>query len=156
MKGSPEVIRSLVAALPLEAHLNIQYRHDWRVVKYMGVKTTAKHLHGLGSDAHAFMKKVADRTLFLGGDTAYSMAPVTNQATLTEIFANELALEMAIIVPYEQAIQVCMKALDDTSRNLFEHLLKWHQQSIGWIEQQQRRMAAMGGEAEYIQTFARK
>lgn len=150
MTGNPEVIQALQAALVAEAHLNIQYRHDWRVVKFMGVKKTARKIHALGNDAHCFMKKVADRILFLGGDTAYSVGQITDQPTLLAIFQNELMLEMAIVQPYEAAVQTAMKAFDDTTRNLFEHLLKWHQDSIAWLEQQIRLIGILGGEAEYI------
>jgi bacterioferritin len=150
MNGKPQVIQALLAALAQEAHLNMQYRHDWRVAKFMGVKKIAGRLHDFGGDAHEWMKKVSDRILFLGGDTSYAIAPVTDQATLTEIFQSELASEMAIVQPYEQAILTAMQALDDTSRNLFEHLLKWHQKHVGWLEQQLRLITALGGEAEYI------
>ena len=150
MTGNPEVIKALQAALALEAHLNIQYRHDWRIVKFMGVKKVAKKLKGLGTGAHCFMKKVADRILFLGGDTNYTVGEIVDQRSLTAILQNELALEMAIVQPYEAAVQTAMKAFDDTTRNLFEHLLKWHQEQIGWLEQQLRLIETVGGEAEYI------
>ncbi len=150
MKGSPEVIKALQSALALEAHLNIQYRHDWRIVKFMGVKKVACKIKGLGGDAHCFMKKVADRILFLGGDTNYSVGAITDQPNLTAVFENELKLELAIVEPYEQAVQTAMKALDDTTRNLFEHLLKWHQDHVGWLEQQLQLIQTVGGEGEYI------
>lgn len=150
MNGNPEVIGTLQSALASEAHLNLQYRHDWRIVKFMGVKKTSKKIDGLGSDAHRFMKKVADRVLFLGGDTTYQVAAIVDQSTLTDIFRSELTLEMAIIQPYEAAVQIAMKALDDTTRNLFEHLLKWHQDHVAWLEQQLRLISMLGGEAEYI------
>ncbi len=150
MKGSPEVIKTLQAALAQEAHLNVQYRHDWRIVKFMGVKKVACKIKDLGDDAHCFMKKVADQVLFLGGGTSYSMGPITDQPSLTAVFENQLKLEMAIIEPYEQAVQTAMQALDDTTRNLFEHLLKWHQEHVGWLEQQLQLIQTVGGEAEYI------
>lgn len=150
MNGNAKVIAALQAALALEAHLNIQYRHDWRVIKFQGVKKVASGVKDLGCAAHRFMKKVADRILYLGGGTSYTVGAITDQQTLTEILQNELSLEMAIVAPYEQAVQTSMQALDDTTRNLFEHLLKWHQQNIAWLEQQIRLIETLGGEAEYI------
>jgi bacterioferritin len=150
MSGNLEVIAALKSALAAEAHLNIQYRHDWRIVKFMGVKKVAGKVHSFGSDAHEYMRRVADRVLFLGGDTNYTVGAVTDQSTLTAVFQNELKLEMALVQPYEQAVQTAMQALDDTSRNLFEHLLKWHQKHAGWLEQQLRLIAMPGGEADYI------
>ena len=150
MTGNPQVIATLQSALAAEARLNIQYRHDWRLVKFMGVRKVSCKLHGMGSDAHEWMKKIYDRILFLGGDIGYTMGPITDQLTLTAIFQNELALEMAIVAPYEQNIQTAMAAFDDATRNLYEHLLKWHQKHIGWLEQQLRLIQIVGGEDEYI------
>jgi bacterioferritin len=149
MTGNPDVIKALQAAVAAESHLNIQYRLDWRSLKFLGVKKIACKIKSLGCDAHRFLKKVTDRLLLLGGNPGYVAAPVTEQPTLTATFQAELALEMAIIQPYEEAIQTSMKALDDTTRNLFEHLLKWHQQHVGWLEQQLRLIAGIG-EDEYI------
>jgi len=150
MNGNSEVIKALQAALAVEAHLNVQYRHDWRIVKFMGIRKVSRKIHKLGTETHGFMKKVADRILLLGGDTNYEIGHISDQATLSEIFQNELLLEMAIIGPFEAAVQIAMKALDDTSRNLFEHLLKWHEEHVAWLEQQLRLIKTLGGEAEYI------
>lgn len=149
MKGSPEVIAALASALAEEAHLNMQYRKDWRVVRFMGAKKTARKLKRFGCDAHAWQKKVTDRLLLLGGEPQFDMDPVTVQRNLTETFKNELALEMAILAPYEQAIQISMKAFDDGTRNLFEHLIKWHQGHVGYLEQQLTLIAGLS-EAGYI------
>jgi bacterioferritin len=135
--------------MAMEAHLNAQYRLDWRSVRFVGAKKTAKHLKGFGHDVHDWLRKVTDRLLFLEGTPGYQMPPVKELATLTATLENELALEMAIVAPYEAAVQVAMKALDDTTRNLFEHLLKWRQDHIGWLEQQIRLITQMG-EPEYI------
>jgi bacterioferritin len=150
MIGNPEVIQALQAALAQEAHLNIQYRHDWRLVAFWGIKKTAKKMHCFGGDAHDWMRKVADRILILGGETNYSVGDIVDQSTLTEVFQNELRLEMEILQPYEMAIQTAMRAFDDATRNLFEHLIKWHQQHVGWLEQQLRLIDAVGGEGEYV------
>ena len=160
MQGDPKVIEVLRFAIAQEAHLNAQYRSDWRVLKFAGLKKLANVAHGFGDDAHRWLKKVQDRVLLLEGDIGYTPGPVIEvksaNSPVVSLFKAELALEMGIVKPYEQAIQTCMTALDDTSRNLFEHLLKWHQEGekkqIGhvlWLEQQLRLIAAIG-ESEYI------
>jgi bacterioferritin len=153
MKGKPEVLKALQAAIASEAHLNAQYRTDWREVKFMGLKGIQGKIRKFGCDAHGWLKRVQDRVLFLGGSTAYDAAPVTEAESLTELLENELTLEMAIVTPYEQAIGTCTKALDDASRNLFEHLLKWHQKHVGWLERQLSLISGLAvgtGEARYI------
>lgn len=149
MNGNLSVISDLQTAAAAEAHLNLQYRLDQRSVKFMGVKKLARHLCRYGDDAHEFLKCVTDRILFLGGDPSYAIEKISEQKTVTDVLKNELTLELAIVQPYEQAVQTAMQALDDTTRNLFEHLLKWHQQHVGWLEQQIRLIDGLG-EAEYI------
>ena len=152
MSGNPEVIKSLEAAAA-EAHLNLQYRLDWRLLKFMGVKKTARNARKFGDDAHTWLKLATDRILFLGGTAGYAIPRVVESPTFTAILENDLALELAILVPYEAAIQIAMKALDDATRNLFEHLIKWHQDHVAWLERQLaliKGFAEDTGEARYI------
>lgn len=149
MKGNLDVIRGLQAAAAQEAHLNLQYRLNARSLKFMGLKKLTCKMTKFGDGTHCFLKLVSDRILFLEGDPGYAIAPVVEQTSVTDLLKNALAAEMAIVGPYEQAVQVAMKALDDTSRNLFEHLVKWHQKHVGWLEQQLRLVEGLG-EAEYM------
>jgi bacterioferritin len=149
MTPNPEVIVALQAAASREAHLNLQCRLDQRVLKAWGIRKTAKHLKELGDDAHCFLKKVTDRILFFQSDPGYSIQPVVQPPTLTAMMQNVMALELAIIGPYEGAVQISMKALDDTTRNLFEHLLKWHEENVLWLQTQLNLIDGIG-EAEYI------
>ncbi len=149
MKGNLNVIAALQAAAAQEAHLNLQYRLNTRSVKFMGLKKLTSKLDKFADDAHGFLKYVTDRNLFLGGDPSYETAAIVEQTSVTELLKNALELEVAIVQPYEQNIQVAVKALDDTTRNLFEHLLKWHEKHIGWLEQQLRLIDGLG-ETEYM------
>lgn len=139
MNGNPDVIRALQAALALEAQLNLKYRLDWRVLKFNGLRKLTGRFDQFGDDAHCWLEKVTDRILFLGGDPSYAVAgALTRSPNLTEMIQADLALEMAIVEPYERAVQIAMAALDDTTRNLFEHLLKWHEKHVGKLEQMLR------------------
>lgn len=149
MIGNPQVLAALQQAAAREAHLNLQYRQDWRSVKFMGARKVAKQLDAFGHDAHRFLKKLTDRILFLEGKPGYSIPAVTEQANFTDLLKNELALEIAIVQPYEDAVALATEARDDTTRNLFEHLLKWHEEHVGWLEQQINLVAQMGVN-EYI------
>lgn len=149
MKGNPQVIKALQAAAAQEAQLHLQQRLDHRSLKFMGVKKVSKKIQGMAESSHDFLRYVVERVLFLEGDPSYQIGKISEQSSVTTLLQNELALHMAIVQPYEAAVQTAMKALDDTSRNLFEHLLKWHQKQIGWLEQQLRLIQALG-ETEYI------
>ena len=153
LTGKPEVLKALAAAVAGEAHLNAQYRADWRAAKFMGLRKVKGWLKKFGCDAHGWLKQVTDRTLLLGGSIAYEMEAVTEPENLTALLEGELELEMALVGPYEQAIGACVAALDDGTRNLFEHLIKWHQKHIGWLEQQLSLidgLAKDSGESRYI------
>jgi bacterioferritin len=150
MKGSnPAVMQTLQFAASAEARLNMQYRLDNRWLKFAGVKKTAAKLKEFGDDAHCYMKQVTNRLLFLEGKPTYAPGISETQPTLTATLQNDLALEMAIVTPYEAAVKTAVANSDDTSRNLFEHLLKWHEKHIGWLETQLRLIEGMG-EEEYI------
>ena len=140
MIGNPEVIAALQTALASEVHLNAQYRLDWRSAKYAGLKKLKGHVKGLGTDAHLWIKKLTDRILFLGGKPGYVIPPVSEQPDLGAMLNGELALEVAGIQPAEDAFALATAKKDDTTRNIFEHLLKAKQKRIGWLEQQARLM----------------
>lgn len=142
--GDPTVIKTLQDALPMEAHANLQCRHDWRSLKFRGLKKLAKHYHQLGSNAHHWMKLVDDRILFLGGDDGYSIGAITEPPTVTAMMQGTLDALLAKLVAYEDNIQVAMAAKDDGTRNLFEHLIKWSQKDVAWFQTQLNLIAAIG------------
>lgn len=149
MTGNPEVLTALQAAVNAEAQLNLQYRLDQRVLKFLGVDKVASHAKCYGNDTHYYLKLVTKRLLFLGGTPAYAPGPAMEGGSVQAIVQNELRMELAALAPYETAIQTSMRALDDATRNLFEHLIKWHQKTIAWLEQQLRLIETLGID-EYI------
>lgn len=149
MKGNADVIATLSAGLAKERHLNIQLRQDRMSLKFMGAKKTAKHIDRFADDTHKFYSVLTKRILFLEGDPSTAIAATVEMDSLTAVLQNLLSLEMAIVTPYEQAIQIAMKAFDDTTRNLFEHLLKWHEAHVGWLETQLALIKRLG-ENDYL------
>jgi len=136
MKGNPEVVAVLQSALALEATIHLQYGTDARCLREVGLKKNAKKAADFGGDSGKFLGMVEDRVLFLEGSVAYAPAPVLDSASVTAMLQRELGLEMAIVAPYESAVVVAQQALDDTTRNLFEHLLKWHQEHVDHLERE--------------------
>ena len=150
MTGDPKVIAALEAAYPLEAHMHLQYRKDRGNVKFKGLKKLRSKLGEFGDDTHDWMNKVQERILFLGGDDAYQIPPLTSPNTLTAVFQNELALEMAAIQSYEALIAIAT-GVDATTVHKFQHYQMYHEQHAEWLERQLNLMLAVGGEEEYIQ-----
>jgi bacterioferritin len=149
MKGNPEVVAVLQSALALEATIHLQYGTDARCLREVGLKRNAKKAAEFGGDSGKFLGKVEDRVLFLEGSVAYAPTPVMDSSSVTAMLQRELGLEMGIVEPYERAVVAAQQALDDTTRNLFEHLLKWHQEHVDHLERELGLITKLG-EAGYF------
>ena len=149
MKGNKDVIAGLQAALALEATIQLQYQADARMLKAMGLKSLASKAAEYSTDSAAFLQKLMKRLLLFRESIGYLSEAVEDRTDVTELLAGELDLEMAIVDPYEQNVQVAQKAYDDTTRNLYEHLLKWHQEHVKWIEREQALLETLGS-SDYI------
>ncbi len=149
MQGNPAVLQTLADAINAEVQLNMQYRLDRRALSFMGLKKVTSKINAFGDDTHRFEKCVIKRLLLLGGMVRINPGTAAEQDSVTATFMNELKMEMAILEPYEKAIQIAMASLDDGTRNLYEHLVKWHQDHVAWLEKQLRLINALG-EDEYI------
>ena len=149
MVGNPDVIKSLQSALAQERHANLQFRSDQFSLKKLGAKKTASKFHDFGDESHKFYKLLTKRLLFLDGDPSGAVAPIAEQESFTATLQNALAIETAAVKEYEQSIQIAMKAYDDGTRNLYEHLVKWKQKIINWLEVQLALIKKIG-ENDYI------
>ena len=133
MKGKPEVLQVLISALAQERHANLQFRSDRLSLKKLGARKTSEKFDKFADKSHGFYEELTKRLLFLDGNPSGSVDPVSEADSLTGVLQNALAIETASCGDYEQAIQVAMKAYDDGTRNLFEHLVKWKQRIINWL-----------------------
>jgi bacterioferritin (cytochrome b1) len=155
MQGNPDVLKALVSMLGMEAHLNIQYRHDWRVVHEIGAKGTAHKIKKLGKRAHEFMVILADRVLDLDGETEYTVGAITEQSTLTEVFQNELKLEQGLATVGIANIQLAVANGDEATAEKLRHIEERHEDDAVWIE---RQLTLIGGMTEgvYIAVHLKK
>lgn len=149
MVGNPEVLRTLTAALSAERHLNLQCRQDADSLKCMGAKKTSKKINHFADNAHGYYRRLTHRILFLEGDPSTAIAATVEMDSLTAVLKNQLDLRVGLVGSMETAIQVAMKAFDDATRNLFEHLIKWMQKEIGWLETQLSLIKKLG-ESDYL------
>jgi bacterioferritin len=153
MKGSPKVIAVLQAALPMEATLNEQYRNDEALLRFWHLKKLPGKIDKFGDDAHQYRRMIGKRLLRISGDepatAQFSIGPVKCPTSVTAMFSDDLASELAICTAYEDNVAICTAEKDDDSRNLFEHLIKWHHDSVAWLEAQLRLIKSLG-EQEYL------
>lgn len=151
MKGDPQVIANLQTAATMEATLNEQYRLDARTFKFLRVKTLKCKAESFGDDCSDRRREILDRIYFLGGTPAYTIgAPKEGGVGVQAILQNQLNLENALLPFFQKACAQAWQALDDNTRNLYEHWIKWHENDhIVWLEGQIRILNAIG-EIEYI------
>jgi bacterioferritin (cytochrome b1) len=155
MQGNPTVITFLQGMLPLEAHLNLTYRNDWRRIYSMGVKGSAHKLHKLGNRAHQFMKQVDDRLLDFKADTNYTVRDIVGQNTVTDTFKADLALESALIEMGRAGIKLSVGVGDETTAEQLRHIEERHEEDAVWLEEQLGLIAGMG-EPFYIGAHLKK
>lgn len=155
MKGNPDVIKSLLAMLAAEARGNLQYRHDWRRVKHMGVKSSAHDIKDLGTRLHRFMKILADRLLDFGADTDYTIGAITDYNTLTDTFKAEMAMEVELAAMGQAAITLAVSKSDETTAEKLRHITERHEDDAVWLGEQLTLIAGMG-EPLYISEHLKK
>ncbi len=144
MKGNPDVIDALQKMLALEARGNIQYRHDWRRIKHMGVKGSARDIKSLGTRLHRFMKLLADRLLDFGADTEYTVGDIVDQNTLTDTFKAEMAFEAELASTGQAAITLAVSKSDETTAEKLRHITERHEDDVVWLGEQLTLIAALG------------
>jgi bacterioferritin len=144
MKGSPEVITLLNEAIGLEATLNEQYRLNARSLKYLGLKKSKCKFESFGDDTSNWRRDLSDMVYFYDGTPQYQVASPQERSSVEDIFRSIHDAEVSVCDTYEQNIQTAMRAFDDETRNLFEHLIKWHHAHIAWLERQMRLIGTIG------------
>ena len=154
MKGDPKVIAALQAAIPMELALSAQYKLDARNLKHLGLKKLGCKLAYFAKDCDRFVGKLADRLLYFDVAPQYSVTLNANTADgLTAMFQAACDAEAELVTAYNESALAAMNAKDDNTRNLFEHLIKFHEQNhtgekggahIEWLEEKLAQIALYG------------
>ena len=137
MKGDPQVIEGLNAALTVELTAINQYFCQAKMNKNWGFnKLAAKHYEeSMGEMRHA--EKIIDRVLFLEGTPEIARYDVIRVGTnIKEQFENDLQLEMKGVKAYNEAIELFTKLKDNGSRELVEPILVESEEHVDWLETQ--------------------
>ena len=138
-------------ALPLEAQLNIQCRHDKAVLKYLGIdKNIRKEIKHRGDQSHDFMFSLALRILQLGGDTNYTVGAVVDVTTLGTLFDKHIELHTGLMTVYLSATKTCVTVSDETTAEKLRHIEERHESAVCWFEQQKGLIEMVGDEGTYL------
>lgn len=137
MKGDPQVIDALNAALTIELTAINQYFIQSKMCKNWGLmKLAHKHyVESLGEMKHADM--IIDRILFLEGVPEIARYDVIKPGTdVKNQFEVDLVLESRGVMLYNQGVELSAKVRDNGSRELMEKILIESEEHVDWLETQ--------------------
>ncbi|MDD9910732.1 MAG: bacterioferritin [Ahrensia sp.] len=154
MKGDKDVIEQLNHALFLELGAVNQYWLHYRLLDDWGVgKLAAKEREESVEEMH-HADKLIERILFLGGHpNLQKVAPLRIGENVKEVLEADLAGEFDALEAYRKARDICEKAGDYVSKNMFEELLTDEEGHVDFLETQLELLASVG-EEKYIQLNA--
>ncbi len=147
MKGDPEVIKHLNKALFLELSAINQYWLHYRLLDDWGIQKLAAKEREESIEEMQHADKITARILFLGGHpNMQTLAPLRIGENVKEVLEADLAGELDALTAYKEARDVCEKAGDYVSKNLFEQLLTDEEGHVDYLETQLELLANIGVE----------
>jgi len=137
MRGKDKVIARLNEALKAELTAITQYFLHSEMCENWGYHRLGAFIKKQSIDEMKHAEKVIERILFLDGTPNMGMGlPIKVGVSVKEEITCDLALEVEAFSMYNAAIQVCVAEGDNTSRELFEMLLKDEEKHIDFLEAQ--------------------
>jgi bacterioferritin len=146
MRGNKRVIAHLNEALKEELTAINQYFvhaemcHNWG---YHRLGSRIKQ-QAIGEMKHA--EALIERILFLEAAPTMELLPLDIGQTVKAQLERDLALELKAVEMYNNAIKTAGELGDNTSRELFERLLKEEEGHVDWLEAQLHQIKEMGYE----------
>lgn len=145
MKGDPQMIDALNAALTVELTAINQYFVQAKMCKNWGFERLAKkhYEESIGEMKHA--EKLIDRILFLEGVPEIARYDVIRVGTdVKEQFDYDLVLESKGVRLYNDAVTLAAQLKDNGSRELLVGILVESEEHVDWLETQLGLIAAVG------------
>jgi bacterioferritin len=146
MKGNAKVISELNKALKEELTAINQYFLHAEMCENWGYRKLSEYIkkQSIGEMKHA--EKLMERILFLDGTPSMQPLNVKIGKTVKEMIESDLALEVAAVKEYNDAVAVAREEGDNGSRELFEILLKDEEDHVDFLEAQMQQIKDMGYE----------
>lgn len=137
MRGKDKVIACLNQALKAELVAINQYFLHAEMCENWGYHRLGEVIRKSSIDEMKHAEQVIERILFLDGSPNLGMGlPLKVGANVKAQLDNDLALELEAVVEYNAAIKTCVAEGDNTSRALFETLVKSEEEHIDFLEAQ--------------------
>jgi len=150
MKGSKKVLEALNDVLAGELVGINQYFLHAKMCRNWGFERLAEtdHKEAIGEMKHA--SDLTERILFLEGiPNLQKLGKLHIGETVPEQLRSDLALEREAVGKLNNAIALCVKEGDNTSRDLLADILESEEEHVDWLETQLGLIDKLG-EAQYL------
>lgn len=147
MKGNPQIIELLNQALRDELTAINQYFLHSEMCENWHYEKLSDHIRKQSIDEMKHAEILIERILFLDGmPNMTETLQIAVGKNVREQMQSDLNLELSAVKTYNNAIQVCRQEADNTSRELFERLLKDEEGHVDWLEAQMHQINEIGYE----------
>jgi bacterioferritin len=146
MKGDPKVLAHLNKALKEELTAINQYFVHAEMCHNWGYHKLGSHIRKQSIDEMRHAEALIERILFLDSTPTMEPMPLNVGQSVRKQFESDLGLENGAVASYNEAIRVSRDAGDNTSRELFEKLLKDEEGHVDWLEAQLHLISEIGYE----------
>jgi bacterioferritin len=145
MRGNPNVINELNAALKAELGAVLQYMVQAEMCENWGFPRLSSLTKRRAFEEMRHAEALVERILFLDGtpEVRVALAPTVG-ATVTEQFEAGLGDETGAIRDYNQAVRICREADDTGTRELFERMIVDEERHADFLEAQLHAIKEMG------------
>jgi len=146
MKGNPKVIAELNKALKEELTAINQYFLHAEMCENWGYRKLSEYIkkQSIGEMKHA--EVLIERILFLDGTPSMMPLELKVGGTVRGMIESDLALEVAAVKQYNNAVAIATKEGDNGSRDLLVTLLKDEEDHVDFLEAQVQQIRDMGYE----------
>jgi bacterioferritin len=146
MKGNPKVIAELNKALREELTAINQYFLHAEMCENWGYSRLSEYIkkQSIGEMKHA--EVLIERILFLDGTPSMQPLELKVGGSVKNMIESDLALEVAAVNQYNEAVQIATSQGDNGSRDLLVQLLKDEESHVDWLEAQVHQIKELGYE----------
>jgi bacterioferritin len=157
MRGHPDVLKELNAALSAELSAIVQYMVQSEMCENWGYERLYEVIRSRAMVEMRHAEGLIERILYLDGtpEVAVALQPEIGDNVKAQLEAG-LKDEIASVRMYNDAIKVCERAADNGSRDLFQHMVENEEEHIDWIQAQLHDIEEMGMQNYLAQQLHKK
>jgi bacterioferritin len=145
MRGNEKVIEQLNAGLASELTAIVQYMTQAEMCRNWGYNQLGDRTEARAIEEMKHAEALIERIIFLDAipNLAIGLKPQFGSNVQQQMDIN-LKDELDAVREYNEAINVCVAAKDDGSRQLFERLLKDEERHVDYLEAQVHSIKEVG------------